>query len=132
MILLDTHVFLWLNHAPEKLSRTATRAVERAASSTGLAIASITLWEIALLVESGRVRLKAAGIQDFLGALMQTPGLSVLEITAEIAALGARFPPGSPGDPCDRIIAATARAHGLPLLTKDRRLQDSALVPTIW
>jgi PIN domain nuclease of toxin-antitoxin system len=56
----------------------------------------------------------------------------MLDLSPEIAALAFQFPTDFPSDPADRIIAATARAHGLPLVTKDRRLQDSALVQTIW
>jgi len=44
MILLDTHAAFWLNNAPEKLSRDATRAIRKAASSTGIALSSISLW----------------------------------------------------------------------------------------
>jgi len=58
--------------------------------------------------------------------------LALLEITPEIAALTVQFPPGFPGDPANRIIGATARAHGLPLVTRDAHLQDSRLLRTIW
>ncbi len=132
MILLDTHVLFWLNAAPEKLSRTATRAIRRAAGSAGLAICSITLWEVAMLLEAGRLRLKAATSREVLGALLGTPGLSVLEITAEIALLSAQFPRDFPGDPADRLISATARVLGLPLVTRDQAIQDSPLLRTIW
>ena len=132
LILLDTHAVFWLNRAPEKLSRAAARAIERAAASTGLAISSISLWELALLVEKGRLRLKSTSTRGFLDALLQTPGLNVLEISAEIAVLATQFPAGFPEDPADRIIGATARAHELPLVTKDQPMQDSRLLRTIW
>jgi len=132
MILLDTPAVFWLNHAPEKLSRRATQAIRRAAASTGLGLSSISLWELALLVESGRLRLKGATTRDFLEAVVQTPSLALFEITTEIAVMAARFPPGFPGDPADRLIAATARAHDMPIVTKDRAMQDSPLLRTIW
>ena len=68
----------------------------------------------------------------FLQALVRTPALSVLEITTEIAVLATEFPRDFPSDPADRIIAATARAHGLPLVTKDKSMRDSPLLRTIW
>jgi len=61
---------------------------------------------------------------------VQTPGL--LDITPEIAVLAAQLPPAFPGDPADRIIAATARSHDFPLVTKDQGLLDSPLLRTIW
>ena len=56
----------------------------------------------------------------------------VLPITFEIAALTTFFPPDFPTDPMDRIIAATARAEGIPLVTADERILESSLIETIW
>lgn len=89
-------------------------------------------FSIAPGVERGKLRVKTANTRSFLDAIVQTPGLSVLEISAEIAFLSTQFSPPFPGDPADRIIAATARAHGLPLVTRDERLQESPLLRTIW
>ncbi len=85
-----------------------------------------------MLVEGGRLRVKNTTTQRFLEAVAQTPGLSLFEINPEIAAIAARWPPSFPGDPADRIIAATAHANDAPLVTKDRNLQESPLVRTIW
>lgn len=131
MILLDTHALLWLTVTPRRLSRTATRAIERADRAGGVAISSITLWEIAQLVDDGRVKIDGS-TERFLESLCQRSELTVLEITPEIAALAFQFPPGFPRDPADRLIGATARAHGLPLVTKDQPMQDCALVDTVW
>ena len=132
MILIDTHVLVWINRSPEKLSRDARRAIERATRADAAAIASITLWELATLVLRGRIRLKAGTVRTFLDEMVQTPGLTVLEIRAEVAALAAQFPADFPGDPADRLIAATARAHRIPLVTSDERIQASPVVETIW
>jgi len=56
----------------------------------------------------------------------------VQEITPEIAVLAQHFPDDFPRDPMDRLIAATARALDLPLVTKDQRIIDSPLVETLW
>jgi PIN domain nuclease of toxin-antitoxin system len=129
--LLDTHVVYWLAVRPERLSRAATRAIGSAERAAGVAISSISLWELALLIDKGRIQVEGTP-ERFLTRLADRPGLSVLEITPQIAALTAQFPPEFPSDPADRIIAATARAHGLPLVTKDGDLQDSRLLWTIW
>jgi len=131
VILLDTHALIFVALQPKRLSRAASRAIARAEAGDGVAIASITLWEIALLIDAGRVVVRGS-TETFLKLILQRPGLSVLDLSPEIAALAFQFPPDFPNDPADRIIAATARAHGLPLLTKDRRLQESPLLRTIW
>lgn len=131
MILLDTHALLWALLHPNRLSRKAAAAIARAEAKDGLAIAAITLWEVAQLVDGGRVRVEGS-VEAFLAALERRPGLRTLELTAEIAALAFRFPLTFPKDPVDRIIAATARAHALPLVTKDARVQECGLVRTIW
>jgi PIN domain nuclease of toxin-antitoxin system len=131
MILLDTHVLVMLALRPEGLSRAAARAIARAAAGDGIAIASITLWEIALLIDAGRVLVHGSA-ESFLKQISQRAQLFVLDLSPEIAALAFQFPPEFPKDPADRIIAATARVHGLLLVTKDQRLQESTLLRTIW
>ena len=131
MVLLDTHAIILLALKPEGLSKAAHRAIARAMAGNGAGIASITLWEIALLIDAGRVVVRGS-TEAFLRLMVQRPGLFVLDLSPEIAALAFQFPPDFPGDPADRIIAATARAHGLALVTKDQRLQDCALLRAIW
>jgi PIN domain nuclease of toxin-antitoxin system len=130
VILLDTHALILLALRPEGLSKAAARAIARAEAGDGIAIASITLWEIALLIDAGRIVVQGP-TEAFLKLILQRPRLFMLDLSPEIAALAFQFPTDFPNDPADRIIAATARAHGLPLVTKDRRLQDNELVQTI-
>jgi len=59
-------------------------------------------------------------------------GTAVFPINVEVAGLTTYFPPDFPSDPMDRIIAATAQAEGIPLVTADQRIQACPLVKTIW
>jgi PIN domain nuclease of toxin-antitoxin system len=131
VILLDTHALLWLALKPARLSRPATRAIKRAERAGGVAISSITLWEIAQLIDDGHVKVHGS-TETFLESLCQRSALTVLEITSEIAALAFQYPPDFPGDPADRLLGATARAHGIPLVTRDQPMQDCPLIETAW
>ena len=128
MIMLDTHALIWAVADSKRLSRTAAAAI-RAHKEDGLVIAAITLWELAMLVVRGRIQ--AFGTVEASVALF-AEGTIIRPITAEIASIAAQFPREFPQDPADRLIAATARAEGLPLITRDERLHQSPLVQTIW
>jgi len=131
VIILDTHVLVWLAGDAERLSRPAATAVRKALASGGLAIASITLWELAMLFTRGRLRGQGT-IESSIRSIVDATGVTVREITPEIAALATQFPHDFPADPADRLIAATARSEGAPLVTSDERIQASPLVRTIW
>lgn len=131
MILLDTHAVFWATTQPQRLSRAAARAITAAERGEGLALCSISLWELASLMAAGRLHVEGS-IEGFLNKIATRAGLAVLDITPEIAVLAAQFPRSFPGDPIDRLIGGTARAYGLTLVTKDERIQGSPLVRTIW
>ncbi len=129
MILLDTHALVWAVADPNRLSRAATAAIREAQQEGGLAVSAITLWELASLVARGRIQ--AYGTVDASVRLL-TEGVAVKPITPEIAALATQFPDDFPHDPADRLIGATARAEGLPLVTRDEGISNSPLLRIIW
>lgn len=129
MILLDTHVLVWSQIDERRLSRVAASAVRRNRASRSLVISAISMVEVASLLERKRVRFSGS-LEDAVSKL--TAEVLVLPITREIAVLTAYFPPDFSRDPSDRIIAATARAEGIPLVTADQRIQSCPLLKTIW
>jgi PIN domain nuclease of toxin-antitoxin system len=131
LIVLDTHAWLWLCLEPGRLSAAAARAIRESMGTGGLAIASITLWEVAMLVARGRV-VPQGTPETWLRALVDRSDVVVKEITPTIAAMATHVPEDFPGDPADRLIAATARAEGAPLVSRDGGLRASRLVHTIW
>lgn len=131
VILLDTHVVVWAAIEPKRLSRAATSALLRARRDSGLAMASISLWEMASLFT--RRRIETYGTTEAsMRQILETVGVVVKPITPEIALLAAQFPESYPRDPADRLIGATARAEGLALVTQDERIRSSPLLKTIW
>ena len=131
MILLDTPVLAWLVAQPERLSRPAASAIRRARASDGLAIADITVWELAFLFARGVLRSHGT-VENTVQNLVNRSGVSVKPITAEIAALATQFSDDYPKDPVDRLIGATARAEGIALVTRDEGIRSSPLLKTIW
>jgi len=131
VILLDTHALVWLVSEPKRLSRVASAAIRRARSADGLAIADITLWELAVLFQRGHLRAHGTA-EASVRLVTESAGASVKPITPEIAVLAAQFPEDYPRDPADRLIGATARAEGLALVTRDEGIRASKLVKTIW
>ena len=129
MILIDTHVLIWMASDSRRISKKARAAIRDARQKTGVAIATITLWELAWLAENGRIQV-VGSIESF---VRETVLRVILQpITPEIAALAAQLPEGFPQDPADRLIAATAMVEGAPLVTADERIRSSKVVQTIW
>ncbi len=129
MILLDTHALVWAVAESRRLSRPALAAIRKARTEDGLAVAAITLWELASLMARGRIQ--AYGTLEASVRLL-VEGVTIKPLTAEIAALAAQFPDDYPRDPADRLIGATARAEGLALVTRDEGVRRSPLLNTIW
>lgn len=131
MILLDTHVLVWMVSDPGRLSRTADREIQKAQRDRSCAIASISLWELALLFQRNRLR-GAGSIENSIRSILEDTGVRTLEITPEIADLSTSFPETYPKDPADRIIGATARAYGLTLITQDDRILECPMIRSLW
>jgi len=130
VILVDTHVVVWLAFDQNRLSKKARAAIDDARTKEdGLAISDITLLELATLASRGRVRIDI-GLESFLQEVETR--FVVLPISSRACARAVGLPPTYPKDPVDRIIAATALVEGLSLISADREIQRSKAVHTIW
>ncbi|WP_419162875.1 type II toxin-antitoxin system VapC family toxin [Candidatus Palauibacter sp.] len=121
MIVLDTHVLVWAVNGDPRLGPAAGAAIEPEGRDHRVGVSAITPWEIALLTHRGRLRLERE-VGEWIDAALQLPGISLLPIKPAIAVASVRLPDSLPADPADRLIVATARYHGVPLLTADRKI----------
>ncbi len=130
MILVDTHIVVWLAFDQAKLSKSARTAINDARKNgEGLAISDITLLELATLSSKGRIRLDIS-LESFLREVEAR--FIVLPISGRTCVCAVGLPDAYPKDPADRIIGATALVEGLSLLTADRDIRRSRSLHTIW
>jgi PIN domain nuclease of toxin-antitoxin system len=129
--LLDTHVFFWRVAEPHRLTQTQGRALDEAeASDDPVAISVITLWELAMLAHRGRIQPPKV-IDLWLAEIEADPEIAVIPLSGRIVTEAVQLGPGVSNDPADRIIIATARCHGFPLVTGDKRIRDAGVVVAV-
>jgi PIN domain nuclease of toxin-antitoxin system len=119
MILLDTHIFIWWIDDNPRLSQ-RHRQIIQARQDEELAISIYSCWEIAKLVEYGKLELKFS-IEDWLEIALSHPNLRSLDLTIPIIIKSTKLP-GFHKDPADQIIVATSIISGIPLLTADEKI----------
>lgn len=124
MILMDTHVLVWLVEGSPRLGSRTLRRINAAFRAGEAAVSAISFWEVAMLVEKGRVRVDM-DLSVWRKDLLQQ-GLLELPLTGDIAIRAAELK-SLHGDPADRLIAATALQHSLSLLTADEKLLNCKL-----
>ena len=131
MIVVDTHIILWNALKPEMLSRKAKKALSAANNSDGIIFCDISLWEIAMLMHKGRLRIDVEYL-EFIKLVSESNNYVYRGITPEIARLSAKLFSDNNKDPADRIIAATSIIENAKLVTADKKLRQSRKVTTIW
>ena len=130
-LLLDTHVWLWWLLGSERLSASERRALDQLAASGNVCLAAMSLWEAQMLQAKGHLILNRP-FPAWLRQAAATDVVQLLPLNADVVVIAVDALPNTfHGDPADRLIVATAVAHGLPLATHDQAIQASGLVP-IW
>ncbi|MFN2447387.1 MAG: type II toxin-antitoxin system VapC family toxin [Vicinamibacterales bacterium] len=128
--LLDTHAWIWWIEGDRRLPRRVRDTLDQLAPNERPYLSAISLWEVAMLVERGRV-VFSVSLPEWLGAAAHSRSVRIVPISMDIAAHTAILPATFHRDPADRLIVATSRVLGLPLLTRDARILRSRLV-TRW
>ena len=128
--LLDTHAWVWWIEQDPRLGARAIAALDGFPADRRPYLSDISLWEVATLVERGRLQLDIA-LDEWLEAAAHPRSVQILPVTPRIAAEVARLPETFHRDPADRLIVATSRARRIPLLTHDGRIRESRLV-SLW
>ncbi len=139
MILLDTHVLIWwASGEMQRLSPQALRAIEaeieRAAQPgqpPGLLVSAISCWEVAMLVQRGRLALSLE-VERWLAVVASIAAVRLLPLEPAVAVAATRLPEPFHADPADRFLVAQARELAVPLLSADRKIRDYPHGQSLW
>ena len=139
MILLDTHALIWWaagNHL--RLLANALAAIDqeiesagRPGGSAGLLVSAISCWEVAMLVNRGRLAL-SLDVERWLALLASHPAVRLLGLDPAVAVAATRLPEPFHADPADRFLVAQARELGIPLLSADNKILSYGHVRSLW
>ena len=124
-LVLDTHIWVWLMLGDDSLTGSLRQDIEQSANSGDLLVPAISVWEVAMLENKGRLIFKTSASQWVKQALI-SPGLRLAPLTPEIAVESCHLPGAFHGDPADRMIVATARLEEAILVTRDKKILNYA------
>lgn len=132
MIVLDTHALVWWVSAPKRIPARARRLLDGAVDAGDpIGVSSISIWEVAMLVERGRLGLRVP-VDAWIASVEAVPFLQFIPLDNRIAFRAAALEGFPHRDPADRIILATALGLGSLLVTADTRLHAFGAVKTVW
>lgn len=129
-VLLDTHVWLWWLIPHPSLAKQERELLDQTAARSPLAISAISLWEAQMLSSKGRITLPAP-FAGWIARATDSRMITVLPLDVDVVIALEELPPSFRGDPADRLIVATARAHKIPLATHDSVIRKSRLA-RLW
>lgn len=128
MIVLDTHAWIWWVNESATLTASARHEIDLA---NQLGVHPISCWEVAMLVEKGRLGLRME-TEQWVNVALQRPRVTLLPMSPRAAVLAARLPGGFHGDPADRLIVASCLIDGASLVTKDANIHAWGGVQVVW
>ena len=128
MIVLDTHAWIWYATEDSHLSKAARLEIQRASA---LGVHPVSCWEVAMLSNSGRLKL-TLDVAQWVDHALERPKVELLPFTPAAAIRAAALGGSFPGDPADRFIVGAALELGARLMTRDQRITDWRQIETIW
>lgn len=128
MIILDTHIWIWWVDDNQRLTQQHRKWIQDN-QKQGLGISIISCWEVAKLVEVGKLTLSIS-VEEWLAGALTYPGVQLLDLTIPIVVESTKLI-GFHRDPSDQIIVATARIYRCPLLTADAKILNYPDVQTL-
>jgi PIN domain nuclease of toxin-antitoxin system len=131
MIIIDTHIWLWLLHDPSQLSNTARAQIEIEEVQNGILVSAISVWEIAVKSSLGKLALPLP-IDDWYALAKSHSGIVIEPLNPEDAIASTQLPGDFHKDPADRIIVAMARRYDVPLITCDNNILRYPHLKAIW
>jgi len=131
VIVLDTHVLVWWVSGDPALSRAARNVIQEQQLSGEIIISAISAWEIAMLVDRGRLVL-SMDVDSWLSAVARIERMRFVAVDREIGVKSVTLPGDFHKDPADRMIVATCHVLSAPLVTADSKIQEYAHITTIW
>jgi PIN domain nuclease of toxin-antitoxin system len=125
--LLDTHAWIWWVDQDPRLGAKTIAVLDSLPRDERPFLCDISLWEVAMLAERGRIELDLP-LGEWLDAAAHPRSVQVVPVTPRIAAAVAALPDSFHRDPADRLIVATSRALSIPVLSHDKLINRSRLV----
>jgi len=121
-LLLDTHIALWLDSGSDSLRRATRSAIDACWHSGGtIYLSAVSAWEIALLVDMGRIDLDVP-VGSWIGRFLGRPAVKALPLSHIAASQSYQFHQLDHRDPADRLLIASAIECACPLVTYDDRI----------
>jgi PIN domain nuclease of toxin-antitoxin system len=124
-LILDTHIWLWLATGSSKLSKAAREQIENTSARESLLLSAISVWELAMLEDTGKVQLPEP-VEEWIASALADLRIQLIDLSADILVHSVRLPGNLHKDPADRIIIATAQKLQALIVTKDQRMIEYA------
>ncbi len=131
MILLDTHIWLWWLHSPEKLSERGRTLLTIGENQNSLIVCAISVWEIAVKHSNGKLPLPLP-INEWFALATTRPGITIEPLDPLDAIASTQLAGDFHKDPADRIIVAIAYRRNIELMTCDQKILNYPHVKILW
>ena len=129
--LLDTHIWIWWNMNPQKLSQKVKELISNAEMYDEILLSAISPWEFSKLLEKKRVGI-SCDPEDWINTALDMPKLRLVPLSPVLSYRSTVLPQPFHNDPADQIIVATAREENATILTKDERILAYKNVRSLW